>query len=379
MMIDRIIEKAILDKLFKGKAILIFGARQVGKTTLINKIAGEINEQTLVLNGDEPDVRELLSNATSRKLKAYFGNNKLVIIDEAQGIKDIGITLKLISDQLKDIQIVATGSSAFELADKTAESLTGRKYEFKLYPLSFAELVAQYGLLEEKRVLEHRMIFGYYPEIVNNEILAKEHLKLIAGSYLYKDILMLGKIKKTFLLEKILRALALQVGNEVSFNEIGNMVQAKGETVEKYIDLLEKAYIIFRLPAFSRNVRNEIKKGKKIYFCDNGIRNAIIGSFNPIEQRTDTGALWENFVVSERMKFLRHSGIDTTMYFWRTTQQQEIDLIEEAESMLSAYEIKWQKRKVRFSRTFLNAYPDCKMHIILKDNVEDFLLFKTHS
>lgn len=377
MMIDRIIEKAILDKLFKGKAILIFGARQVGKTTLINKIAGEINEQTLVLNGDEPDVRELLSNATSRRLKAYFGNNKLVIIDEAQGIKDIGITLKLITDQLKDIQIMATGSSAFELADKTAESLTGRKYEFKLYPLSFGELVAQYGLLEEKRLLEHRMIFGYYPEIVNNETLAKEHLKLIAGSYLYKDILMLGKIKKTFLLEKILRALALQVGNEVSFNEIGNMVQAKGETVEKYIDLLEKAYIIFRLPAFSRNVRNEIKKGKKIYFCDNGIRNAIIGSFDPIEKRTDTGALWENFVVSERMKFLRHSGIDTTMYFWRTTQQQEIDLIEEAESMLSAYEIKWQKRKVRFSRTFLNAYPDCKMHIIMKDNVEDFLLFNT--
>ena len=377
MMIDRIIEKAILDKLFKGKAILIVGARQVGKTTLINKIAGEINEQTLVLNGDELDVRELLSNATSRRLKAYFGNNKLVIIDEAQGIKDIGITLKLISDHLKDIQIVATGSSAFELADKTAESLTGRKYEFKLYPLSFGELVAQYGLLEEKRVLEHRMIFGYYPEIVNNETLAKEHLKLIAGSYLYKDILMLGKIKKTFLLEKILRALAIQVGNEVSFNEIGNMVQAKGETVEKYIDLLEKAYIIFRLPAFSRNVRNEIKKGKKIYFCDNGIRNAIIGSFNPIEKRTDTGALWENFVVSERMKFLRHSGIDTTMYFWRTTQQQEIDLIEEAESMLSAYEIKWQKRKVRFSRTFLNAYPDCKMHIIMKDNVEDFLLFNT--
>ena len=376
-MIDRIIEKAILDKLFKGKAILIFGARQVGKTTLINKIAGEINEQTLVLNGDEPDVRELLSNATSRRLKAYFGNNKLVIIDEAQGIKDIGITLKLITDQLKDVQIMATGSSAFELADKTAESLTGRKYEFKLYPLSFGELVAQYGLLEEKRVLEHRMIFGYYPEIVNNETLAKEHLKLIAGSYLYKDILMLGKIKKTFLLEKILRALAIQVGNEVSFNEIGNMVQAKGETVEKYIDLLEKAYIIFRLPAFSRNVRNEIKKGKKIYFCDNGIRNAIIGSFNPIEKRTDTGALWENFVVSERMKFLRHSGIDTTMYFWRTTQQQEIDLIEEAESMLSAYEIKWQKRKVRFSRTFLNAYPDCKMHIIMKDNVEDFLLFNT--
>ena len=376
-MIDRIIEKAILDKLFKGKAILIFGARQVGKTTLINKIAGEINEQTLVLNGDEPDVRELLSNATSRRLKAYFGNNKLVIIDEAQGIKDIGITLKLITDQLKDVQIMATGSSAFELADKTAESLTGRKYEFKLYPLSFGELVAQYGLLEEKRVLEHRMIFGYYPEIVNNETLAKEHLKLIAGSYLYKDILMLGKIKKTFLLEKILRALALQVGNEVSFNEIGNMVQAKGETVEKYIDLLEKAYIIFRLPAFSRNVRNEIKKGKKIYFCDNGIRNAIIGSFNPIEKRTDTGALWENFVVSERMKFLRHSGIDTTMYFWRTTQQQEIDLIEEAESMLSAYEIKWQKRKVRFSRTFLNAYPDCKMHIMMKDNVEDFLLFNT--
>ena len=377
MMIDRIIEKAILDKLFKGKAILIFGARQVGKTTLINKIAGEINEQTLVLNGDEPDVRELLSNATSRRLKAYFGNNKLVIIDEAQGIKYIGITLKLITDQLKDVQIMATGSSAFELADKTAESLTGRKYEFKLYPLSFGELVAQYGLLEEKRVLEHRMIFGYYPEIVNNETLAKEHLKLIAGSYLYKDILMLGKIKKTFLLEKILRALAIQVGNEVSFNEIGNMVQAKGETVEKYIDLLEKAYIIFRLPAFSRNVRNEIKKGKKIYFCDNGIRNAIIGSFNPIEKRTDTGALWENFVVSERMKFLRHSGIDTTMYFWRTTQQQEIDLIEEAESMLSAYEIKWQKRKVRFSRTFLNAYPDCKMHIIMKDNVEDFLLFNT--
>ena len=373
-MISRIIEKAIVAKLFKGKVLLIFGARQVGKTTLIHRIIEMINQPTLVLNGDEADVRELLSNTTSRKLKAYFANNKLIIIDEAQLIPDIGITLKLITDQLKDIQVIATGSSAFELADKTSESLTGRKYEFYLFPFSFGELVAQNGLLDERRMLEHRLIFGHYPEIVTNEIQAKEHLKLIASSYLFKDILMLGNIKKTYLLDKILRALAFQIGNEISFNEIGNLVQTKSETVEKYIDLLEKAYIIFRLPAFSRNVRNEITKGKKIYFFDNGIRNAIIGSFDPIEKRTDTGALWENFIVSERMKFQRNTGKDTAMYFWRTTQQQEIDLIEEEENTLSAYEIKWRKKKTHFSKTFLNAYPDCKTNLIMKDNYDDFLM-----
>ncbi|MFO7922749.1 MAG: ATP-binding protein [Bacteroidales bacterium] len=372
-MITRTLEQAIKERLFKGKAIIVFGARQVGKTSMLRKITQELQEKILWLNCDEADVRELLSNTTSGRLKALSGNNRIMVIDKAQRVQNIGITLKLISDEIKDVQLIATGSSAFELADSIKEPLTGRKYEYFLHPLAFGEMVAHTDLLSEKRMLEHRLIFGYYPEIVSSMGKEEELLKLLAGSYLYKDILMLEGIKKPVLLEKILRALALQLGNEISYYEIGQLVQAKGETVEKYISLLEKTYIVFQLNAFSKNVRNEIKKGKKVYFRDNGIRNAILGNYNLLQSRTDVGALWENFIISERMKMLENSGQSFSSWFWRTTQQQEIDYIEERNGNLHAYEIKWNRQKAKFPLTFTNAYPECKTDLISKNNYDEFV------
>jgi len=260
------------------------------------------------------------------------------------------------------------------LANAVNEPLTGRKYEFYLFPISFHEMVNNTDLLTEKRLLEHRLVFGYYPEIVTNSGNETELLKLLAGSYLYKDILMLEGVKKPVLLMKILRALALQIGNEISFNEIGNLVNAKSETVEKYIGLLEKVFVVFQLNAYSQNVRNEIRKGKKVYFYDNGIRNAILGNFNTIESRTDIGALWENFIISERIKKCNNNNELISNWFWRTTQQQEIDYLEEMNGKLHAYEIKWQKDKARFPITFIKAYPDCQCMLINKNNYHDFLI-----
>lgn len=362
-------------RFFKGKALVLFGSRQTGKTTLVEMILQGREEPVVRLNGDEPDVRGLLENATSTRLKAIVGQNRIVFIDEAQRIPNIGLTLKLFTDQLKDVQVVATGSSAFGLASRIQEPLTGRKYEYHLYPLSYAEVSEHHGVLEERRLLEHRMVFGYYPEIATHPGEEVELLKLLAGSYLYKDLLMLEQIKKPALLEKILKALALQLGNEVSFNEVARLVGADIQTVEKYIDLLEKSFVVFRLPAFSRNVRNEIRKGRKIYFYDNGIRNAIVGSFNLLSQRTDTGALWENFLISERMKNLAYRNMDCGRFFWRTTQQQEIDYLEEHGERLFAYEFKWNPaKKGRIPKTFSRAYPDSEAKTVTRENFEEFIL-----
>ena len=373
-MISRELEKQLVQHFFRGKIIMLSGARQVGKTTLIEMLLQKRKEKILYLNADETDVRELLTDTTSTSLKSIVGNHKIVFIDEAQRVKNIGITLKLFADQIKDVQVIVTGSSSFDLANEMNEPLTGRKYEFMLFPLSFSEMVKHYGQLEEKRLLEHRLIYGYYPEIVTKPGEEKELLKLLANSYLYRDLLTLEQIKKPVLLEKILRALALQLGSEVSYNEVAQLVNADQETVEKYIDLLEKSFVLFRLPAFSHNVRNEIKKGKKIYFYDNGIRNAVIGNFNLLINRNDTGALWENFLISERMKYLYYHNINVKRYFWRTVQQQEIDYIEEQERKLSAYEFKWNKKaRAKFPKTFIRAYPDSETHLITQGNFESFL------
>lgn len=372
-MIVRTLQTTLQKRLFKGKAILLFGPRQCGKSTLIETMLGDMDHY--YMNGDEADVRETLSNTTSTKLKAIVGNKKVVFIDEAQRIPNIGLTLKLFKDQLKDVQVIATGSSAFELSSQVNEPLTGRKYEYMLFPLSFGEMVQHHGLLIEKRLIEHRLLYGYYPEIVTKQGEEKELLKLLAESYLYKDLLILEQIKKPVLLEKLLKALALQVGGEVNYQELAQTVGADSKTVDRYIDLLEKAFVVFRLPALNRNVRNEIKKGKKVYFYDCGIRNAVINNFKPLQNRTDVGALWENFVVAERMKFLRYQGKDAKQYFWRTTQQQEIDLIEEVENDMTAYEIKWNpKERVRFSQTFVENYSTAKTATISPGNLEEFLV-----
>jgi hypothetical protein len=372
-MIKRVLQRAIHQRLFKNKAILLFGPRQCGKSTLIETLLS--GREYLYLNGDDADVREALSDTTSAKLRTITGKYKIVFIDEAQRVPDIGLTLKIFTDQLKDVQVIATGSSAFELSGQVNEPLTGRKYEFMLYPLSFAEMVGYHGFLNEKRLIEQRMIYGYYPEIVTKPGEERELIKLLADSYLYKDLLMLEQLKKPILLEKLLKALALQVGSEVSYNELAQIIGANKQTVERYINLLEKNYVVFVLPALNRNVRNEIKKRKKIYFYDCGVRNAVINNFKPMSSRTDAGALWENFVIAERMKFLRYNNLDAKQYFWRTTQQQEIDLIEDFEDSLSAFEFKWGKtEKIRFPQTFTDNYPGSKTFVISPDNIEDFLL-----
>lgn len=374
-MIQRVLGKAIKDRLFRGKAILLFGPRQAGKSTLVVSLLRDHTDSISHVSGDDADVREIFSNTTASKLKAIIGNKNILFIDEAQRIVNIGLTLKLITDQIKDVQVIATGSSAFELSSKVNEPLTGRKYEFILYPLAFAEMAQHHGLLEEKRLLEHRLLYGYYPEIVTNPGEEKELLKLLANSYLYKDLLMLEQINKPALLEKLLKALALQLGSEVSYNELSQSVGSDRKTIEKYIDLLEKAFVLFRLPAYNRNIRNEIKKGKKVYFYDCGIRNAIINDFRSLSSRQDTGALWENFVISERMKLLRYQNRDVQQFFWRTTQQQEIDLIEEEGPTLSAFEIKWSdKQKKRIPQTFTENYPKASTQIVTTENIEEFLM-----
>jgi predicted AAA+ superfamily ATPase len=372
-MILRHIQNDVEDRLFRGKALILLGPRQVGKTTLLEMLFHD-RQDVLFLNGDESDVRELLGDTTSTRLRSVIGSNRIVCIDEAQRIKNIGLTLKLITDQIKEVQVIATGSSAFELAGHVTEPLTGRKFEYHLYPLSFGEMVSHQGLLEEQRMLEHRLMFGYYPEIVTSPGNEKELLSSLSGSYLYKDILMLDNIKKPAMLEKLLRAIAFQLGNEVSQNELSRLIGADVHTVEKYIDLLEKTFVIFRLPSYSRNVRTEIRRGRKIYFYDNGIRNAVIVNYTQPSQRTDLGALWENFLISERMKFLANHRISANRFFWRTTQQQEIDYIEERDGKLFAWEFKWNPAaQTRPPKTFTRAYPDTEIVTITPKNYDSFL------
>ena len=372
-MIPRILETSIKRDLFKGKAIIIFGPRQSGKTTLINKISESEGIPFMIMNGDEPDTRELLENATSTKLKTIIGNHKLLIIDEAQRIANIGITIKLITDNLKHVQVIATGSSAFELAAGISEPLTGRKYEHFLFPFSFEEMSNYTGGIEEQRLLEHRLIFGYYPEVINHPGQEQRHLALLTDSYLYKDLFAYEKIKKPSLLQKLLRALALQLGNEISFNEISGLIGADKETVERYIDLLEKAFVVFTLPSFSRNHRTEIRKGRKVYFLDNGIRNAILSNYTPVGLRTDVGALWENFLVSERRKANHYHGRYGNAYFWRTVQQQEIDYLEERDGGLDAYEFKWGSKKKKAPKTWTSNYPEASYTVINPQNYPEFI------
>lgn len=373
-MIQRFLFDKICDSDQEGKAIVILGSRQVGKTTLLGELSTRFGDY-LVLNGDEPDIRELLHQINSDRLKSIFAGKSLIIIDEAQMIPDIGLTLKLITDRIDGIKLYVSGSSSLELANSINEPLTGRKFEFKMHPISLGEMIKHHGLIKEKRLLKHRMIFGYYPEVVSSfgkEIIL---LKELVSSYLYKDILSFGLIKKPVVLDKLLRALALQVGSEVSYNELSRTLGVDKETVEKYIDLLEKAFIIYRLNALSRNVRNEIKKGKKIYFWDNGIRNALIGNFLPWENRTDQGALWENFIVGERMKHNSYSDHYGHFYFWRSSQQQEVDFIEEKDGTFTAFEFKVNSRKVaKLPTTFSKAYPVSSYKIITPENVEEILI-----
>lgn len=372
-MLARTIQKNIENTLFKGKVVIIYGARQVGKTTLVKEIQKKYAEDSRYLNCDEPDIKSALEGKTSTEIKSFLGGKKLIILDEAQRIKNIGLTLKLVVDNFPNTQVIATGSSSFELSNKISESLTGRKYEFFLYPFSLEELKIIYSEIEIKRLMEERIIFGLYPEIVLGEDEKQKKIKNLARSYSYKDILQYQNIKNPEILEKLLQALALQIGNEVSYNELSALVGVSKNTVEGYLRILEQAFIIFRIGPFSRNLRNELKKLRKIYFYDTGIRNALINNFNPLNLRSDVGALWENFLIAERMKLLNNHEIDAKGYFWRTRQRQEIDYLEEREGKISGFEFKWSKDRFTTPQIFKEAYPESEVKIINKNNFEEFV------
>ncbi len=375
-MIQRQLQEVIESRMFTGKAIILIGARQVGKSTLFKMIVDKLNKPTLQLNCDDPEVRELLSQTNMQELKLLIGDNQVVLIDEAQRVNDIGMILKRIVDNFPNVQLLATGSSSFDLQNKLNEPLTGRKFEYHLFPLSTAEILKSEGLLAVKQSFENRLIYGSYPDVYKSNGNAVELLHNLAESYLYKDLLALESIRKPALLNKLLISLALQVTSEVSYNELAQTIGTDNKTVEKYIDLLEKCYVIFRLNGFNRNLRTELKLSKKVYFYDNGIRNAILNNFAPISLRQDVGALWENFFISERLKANHYAGRYVNSYFWRTSKQQEIDYIEECNGEFTLFEMKWNPKRAntKFPEIFETSYSVKDKAIITPENWMEWVL-----
>ena len=372
-MIKRVIKNSIQADYRREKVIVLLGARQVGKTTLLSELqegAGKV----LSLNCDNVDDVLLLESKTSTELKYLLSSYDLVFIDEAQRVKNIGLTLKMIGDLKLKTQVVVTGSSSFDMSNEVNEPATGRLIEYNLYPFSLSELAIDTSEREEKRLLETRMIYGLYPEVVTEPGDAKRILMGLTNNYLYKDLFMYRGIKKPDLIQKLVRALALQLGNEVSYNELSSLLGVDRGTIETYINLLEKCFVVFRLDSFSRNLRNEIKKGKKIYFYDNGIRNAVLSNFAPLELRNDTGALWENLMVSERVKRNSYLGDFAQLFFWRTHEQQEIDLVEEQDGVLRTFEFKWNdKVKGKRPKSFFDTYPNSTYEVVTPENYWDFV------
>ena len=378
-MYQRIIENNVKDNIGSGKAIIIVGARQVGKTTLIKKILE--GQEYLFLDADDPAIRQLLLNPNTEEIRTILGENKIVFVDEAQRIDGIGLTLKIITDQFKNVQLFVSGSSSFDLGNKLNEPLTGRKWEYELFPISWEEFEKKEGFVKSEQQIENRLLFGLYPEVLNNKGKERKTLKNLVSRYLYRDILSFSEIRKPEILDNLLLALALQVGSEVNYNELAQTIGVNKITIQKYIDILEKGYIIFRLNSFSRNLRNEIKRNRKIYFYDNGIRNMIIGNFNSLKLRTDVGALWENFLISERKKQNTYKETFARMYFWRTKQQQEVDFVEEKDGKIYGFEFKWKtpalpsgrKSKMKLPETFTKTY-NAETKIIDRNNFREFVI-----
>jgi predicted AAA+ superfamily ATPase len=367
--IKRQIEAYVTRDFFRDKVIVILGARQVGKSTLIRMLTGSESARALWLDAENADVPILLNNANSERLKQIAGNHKLVVIDEAQKVPNIGSVLKLFADYCPDIQVVASGSSAFELRNSLNEPLTGRKYEYKLFPLSFSEMVNHTDLLKESRMLPSRLVYGYYPEIVSKPHEAERLLRFLSDSYLYKDIFLYKGIKKPEKMLELLKLLAWQIGNEVNFNELSNTLKIDNQTVASYIEMLEQSFVIYKLPAYHTNQRSELKKSKKIYFVDLGIRNAIINDFRPPEIRNDVGNLFENFIINELIKQNEYQQIYANLYFWRNADQREIDLVIEKNNQLFTFEIKWNpNRKVKLTKSFTNIYGNRPFSVINRDN-----------
>lgn len=370
-MFNRSITTIIKSKIGRGKAIMVIGPRQVGKTTLILKLLE--GEDVLYFNGDDSTVRRLLQEPNTEKLRQLIGKSKIIFVDEAQRIEGIGLTLKIITDHFKDVQLWISGSSSFSLSHALNEPLTGRKWEYELLPISWEEYENNIGYLKAEQELGLRLRYGFYPDVLNNPGEEVEILNNLVNNYLYRDILSYAEIRKPKVLESLVQALAYQVGSEVNLNELSQIVGVDKNTVKRYIEILEKGYVIYQLGAYSKNLRNEIKKGKKIYFYDNGLRNMIIGNFNDLSQRDDVGALWENFLIAERIKHNKYRRSLASPFFWRSTQQQEVDYVEEEAGKVSAYEFKWNpKTKVRFPKTFTEEY-DSSGEIITRENFREFV------
>lgn len=373
-MYPRLLLNNIKNWLDKREILILYGARQVGKTTLLKMLLEDI-EESLIFNCELPVVSNVLESKNLSSIKALFGKNRYIGLDEAQKIVDIGSILKLIYDELPEYKIIATGSSSFDLANRIVEPLTGRNIKFKLFALSLKEIQEKNNWLWNLNNLNKFLIYGTYPGIIDLPT-EDQQVKLseLSGDYLFKDILVYDQVKNPAIIRKLLKALALQVGSQVSVNELSNLLGITRQTVEKYLDLLEKSFVIFLLESFSSNLRNEIKKSRKYYFYDNGIMNALTGNFTPIENRQDTGVLWENFCISERIKANGYAKHQFNMYFWRTYDGAEIDMVEEINGKLNAFEFKWsRKRKIRIPAGFSEKYGVKEMKIITPENLHELI------
>lgn len=376
-MIKRVIEERIQNALNKGKVITIMGPRQVGKSTLASSIIPN-DAKILDINGDSSDTQVMFESIDEAKMRMLIGNKNFLFVDEAQKIHNVGNMLKIVADKFKDVKVIVTGSSAFKLASSVNESLTGRKREFKLYPLSFKEMVDENGLLNETRLLDHRLIYGYYPEVVTSPGEEKEILKEIVESYLYKDVLEENNIAKPDKLIKLVQALAFQIGSTISATEISGLIGVDAKTVERYINILEQSYILYTLPSYAKNQRNELKFARKVYFWDMGIRNAVIGNMASATMRPqeELGHMWENLVITERIKRNEYAGRTFVQhYFWRTQQKKEVDLIEIEDGIMTGFEIKKKLGKhVSAPSQFKIAYPDARFECITPEEIAWFLL-----
>ena len=374
-MFKRTLQEEITSWLFQNKVIILYGARQVGKTTLANDLLDQY-PGSLYLNCERQLVWDLLSTRNPERIKEYLGDVKLVVFDEAQKSPHIGLVLKLLIDTYPKIQYLATGSSSFELSDQVAEPLTGRNVKFIMYPISLTEISMNYNRLQVDDMLESLLRFGSYPDIIGRS--ESQKLKLLdelTGDYLFRDVLRFENIRRPEVLVNLLKAVSLQLGNEVSFRELSNLLKIAVDTVQRYMHLLEKSFVLFSLPSFSRNMRNEISRGRKYYFYDTGIRNSLLQNFSILANRGDIGSLWENFCMIERIKYNQAVGRRVNMYFWRTYQQKEIDLIEEHEGKLEAFEFKWSpKANHKPPAGFLNAYPESNYKVITRENYREFLV-----
>lgn len=377
MYIKRIIAEKIAERMQPNRAVLIFGARRVGKTMLIKQITDGFAGKTMMLNGDDMDIQALLGDSSIANYQRLFSDVELLVIDEAQNIPDIGKKLKLIVDEIPGIKVIASGSSSFDLKNKTGEPLVGRATQFFLTPFSQAELSQTENVLDTRRNIETRLIYGSYPDVVlaKSNVIREEYLRDLVDAYLLKDILSIDGLKNSSKMRDLLRLLSYQTGSEVSYDELGRQTGMSRNTVERYLDLLSKVYVIYRIGGFSRNLRKEVAKAGKWYFYDLGVRNAVINNFSPLAVRQDTGAIWENYIISERMKRNYNLRLNHELFFWKTYDRQEIDLVESASDMsLEAFEIKWGDKHPKCPVAFANAYPDATFTVLNRDNYIDYLV-----